>query len=62
MNLLKRNSNIYRQIILLMRTIYTVTKGDVKPLIGYFKYLKLKGRLKEKDFEALSGVIINCGF
>jgi FkbM family methyltransferase len=60
--LLARNSEIYKQIILFRRIISKVIKGDVKPLIGYFKYLKLESRLKEKDLEALSAVISNYGF
>jgi capsule polysaccharide export protein KpsE/RkpR len=51
--LLARNNEVYKQIILFRRIISKVIKGDVKPLIGYFKHLKLESRLKEKDLEAI---------
>jgi hypothetical protein len=62
MDLLKRNSEIYRQIRLLRPAIGAVIRGNVKPLIGYFRYLKLESSLKEKDFGTLSFVLYHCGF
>jgi FkbM family methyltransferase len=62
MNLLTRNSEIYRQIRLLRPAIGAVIKGNVKPLIGYLRYLNLESKLKEKDFGTLSFVLYHCGF
>ena len=57
MNLLKRNSEIYRQERLLRPAIGAIIRGNVKPLIGYFRYLNLESKLKEKDFGTLSFVV-----
>jgi len=62
MNSLKRNSEIYRQERLLRPVICAVIRGNVKPLIGYFRYLNLESKLKEKDFGTLSYVLHHCGF
>jgi len=62
MNSLKRNSEIYRQERLLRPVIGAVIRGNVKPLIGYFRYLNLESKLKEKDFGTLSYVLYHCGF
>jgi FkbM family methyltransferase len=69
MNLLTRNSEIYRQVRLLRPTIGAVIRGNIKPLIAYFKYLKLESKLKEEllksfagDFETLSFALYHCGF
>ena len=62
MNLLKRNSEIYRQARLLRPAIGAIIRGNVKPLIGYFRYWNLKSKLKEKDFKTLSFVLYNFGF
>jgi len=48
MNLLTRNNEIYRQIRLLRPAIGAVIKGNVKPLIGYFRYWNLESKLKEE--------------
>ena len=62
MNLLTRNSEIYRQIRLLRPAIGAVIRGNIKPLIGYFRYLNLESKLKEKDFGTLSFVLYHYGF
>ena len=62
MDSLKRNSEIYRQARLLRPAIGAVIRGNVKPLIGYFRYLSLESKLKEKDFGSLSFVLYHCGF
>jgi len=62
MNSLKRNSEIYRQERLLRPVIGAVIRGNVKPLIGYFRYLNLESELKEKDFGTLSFVLYHYGF
>jgi len=62
MNLLKRNREIYRQARLLRPAIGAVVRGNVKPLIGYLRYLNLESKLKEKDFGTLSFVLYHCGF
>ena len=62
MNLLTRNSKIYREIRLFRPAIGAVIRGNVKPLIAYFKYLNLENKLKEKDFETLSFVLYHYGF
>ena len=51
MNLLIRNIEIYRQVKLLRLAIGALIKGNVKPLIGYFRYLNLKIENKEKLYE-----------
>ena len=50
-NLLIRNIEIYRQVKLLRPAIGALFKGNVKPLIGYFRYLNLKIENKEKLYE-----------
>jgi len=62
MNLLKRNNKIYRQARLLRPAIGAVIRGNVKPLIGYFRYLNLESKLKEKDFGTLSYALYHYGF
>jgi FkbM family methyltransferase len=62
MNPLTRNSEIYRQIRLLKPAIGAVIRGNIKPLIGYFRYLNLESKLKEKDFGTLSFVLYHYGF
>ena len=62
MNLLTRNSEIYREIRLFRATIGAVIRGNIKPLIAYFKYLNLENKLKEKDFGTLSFVLYHYGF
>jgi len=69
MNLLTRNSEIYRQIRLLRPAIGAVIRGNIKPLIAYFKYLNLESKLKEellksfcRDFETLIFALYHCGF
>jgi FkbM family methyltransferase len=62
MELLARNSEIYRQIRLLRPAIGAVIRGNVKPLIGYFRYFNLESKLKEKDFGTLSFVLYRYGF
>jgi hypothetical protein len=62
MNLLTRNSEICRQIRLLKPAIGAVIRGNIKPLIGYFRYLNLESKLKEKDFGTLSFVLYHYGF
>jgi len=62
MNLLTRNSEIYREIRLFRATIGAVIRGNIKPLIAYFKYLNLENKLKEKDFGTLSFALYNYGF
>jgi FkbM family methyltransferase len=54
-NLLIRNIEIYRQVKLLRPAIGALFKGNVKPLIGYFRYLNLKIENKEKLFEFSQG-------
>jgi FkbM family methyltransferase len=50
MNLLiTRNSEIYREIRLLRPAIGAIIRGDVKPLLAYFRYLTLRNRVKDKD-------------
>jgi FkbM family methyltransferase len=49
MNLLTKNSEIYREIRLLRPAIGTIIRGDVKPLLAYFRYLTLRNRVKDKD-------------
>jgi len=69
MNLLTRNSRIYRQARLLKPAIGAVIGGNIKPLIAYLKYLNLKSKLKRGiiksfagDFETLSFALYHCGF
>jgi hypothetical protein len=62
MNLLTRNSEICRRIRLLRPAIGAVIRGNVKPLIGYFRYLRLESKHKEKDFGTLSFVLYHYGF
>jgi FkbM family methyltransferase len=62
MELLTRNSKIYREIRLLRPAIGAAIRGNVKPLVGYLKYLNLESKLKEKNFETLSNVLYHCGF
>jgi hypothetical protein len=54
-NLLIRNIEIYRQVKLLRPAIGALFKGNVKPLIGYFRYLNLEKSIKEKLFEFSKG-------
>jgi len=50
MNLLiTRDSEIYREIRLLRPAIGAIIRGDVKPLLAYFRYLTLRNRVKDKD-------------
>jgi hypothetical protein len=51
------NSEIYRQMRLLRPAIGALVRGNVKPLIGYFRYLNLESKLQEKDFGTLSFVL-----
>jgi FkbM family methyltransferase len=62
MNLLTRNSKIYREIRFLRQVTGAAIRGNVKPLIGYIRYLSLENKLKEKYFGALSFVLYHCGF
>jgi len=62
MNLLTRNSEIYREIRLLRPAIGAVIRGNIKLLIAYFKYWNLENKLKEKDFGTLSFALYNYGF
>jgi FkbM family methyltransferase len=62
MNLLTRNSKIYRETRFLRQVIGAAIRGNVKPLIGYIRYLSLENKLKEKYFGALSFVLYHCGF
>jgi hypothetical protein len=59
---LTRNSKIYRQTRLLRPAIGAVIRGNIKPLIAYFKYLNLENKLKEKDFGTLSFALYHYGF
>ena len=62
MNLLTKNSKIYKQIRFLRPVIGALIRGNVKPLIGYFRYLHLENKLKEKDFGTLSFALYHYGF
>jgi FkbM family methyltransferase len=62
MSLLTKNNEIYRQTRLLRPAIGAVIRGNVKPLIGYFRYLNLENKLKEKDFGTLSFAFYHFGF
>ena len=53
MNLLTRNSEICREARLLRPAIGAVIRGDVKPLLAYFRYLTLRNKVKDKDVEIL---------
>jgi FkbM family methyltransferase len=46
MNLLTRNSKIYREIRFLRQVTGAAIRGNVKPLIGYIRYLSLENKLK----------------
>jgi FkbM family methyltransferase len=61
MNLLGRIIK-YRQLILLRPAIGAVIKGDVKPLISYFRYLRLESKFKEKESGFLSSIFYHIGF
>ena len=62
MNLITRNSKIYRETRFLRQVTGAAIRGNVKPLIGYIRYLSLENKLKEKYFGALSFVLYHCGF
>jgi hypothetical protein len=49
MNLLTKNSEIYKEIRLLRPAIGATIRGDVKPLLAYFRYLTLRNKVKDKD-------------
>jgi FkbM family methyltransferase len=49
MNLLTKNSEIYREIRLLRPAIGAIIRSDVKPLLAYFRYLTLRNRVKDED-------------
>jgi FkbM family methyltransferase len=47
------NNEIYREIKLLRPAIGTIIRGDIKPLLAYFRYLTLRNKVKDKDVEIL---------
>jgi hypothetical protein len=49
MNLLTKNSEIYREIRLLRPAIGAIIRSYVKPLLAYFRYLTLRNRVKDED-------------
>jgi FkbM family methyltransferase len=62
MHLLTNNHEIDRQLKLLGPAIGAVIRGNVKPLVGYLRYLRLESKLKEKDFGILSHALYHGGF
>jgi FkbM family methyltransferase len=53
-DLLIRNSKIYREIRLLRPAIGAIIKGDIKPLLTFLRYLTLKNNVTDKD----AGILI----
>jgi hypothetical protein len=69
MNLLTRNSEIYREIRPFVPPIGAIIRGNIKPLLAYLEYLKLENSIKEKliesftgDLEDLKYALFNCGY